>query len=65
MTHRWAEPTREPWATYRQCRRCGMLRVTRHDDAASYPWVEFMQGGVLLEDRRTPKCEPVEAKVDA
>lgn len=62
MTHRWSEPDREVWATYRTCARCGMLKVTRLEDRS--PWHEYMQGGVLLDTPggRVPKCEPAAAE---
>ncbi len=57
--HRWSEPVRFPLKTERECRLCGLVRVTRHDGGASViPWGEFWRGGVRLEARGTPACEP-------
>jgi hypothetical protein len=32
--HRWSEPQRFPAKTERYCRRCGLIKVTRHVAAA-------------------------------
>lgn len=63
--HSWSPPSRscEP-RTERTCRRCGLVRVTRHDGGTgAIPWVEFeADSGLLVEGSgRTPACEPVEA----
>lgn len=60
MSHKWAEPDREVYATYQKCKRCPVVMVTRHD--GDFPWTEFTQGGVLIDTPfgRRPKCEPVE-----
>lgn len=55
--HRWGEPERELHRTVRVCRKCGMVRVTRHDDPRAFPWLEWTD----REGRRvyypgTPPC---------
>lgn len=59
MRHSWTAPDREPLVTYRNCRKGGLVKVTRHD--GPFPWQEFMRDGVLLDTglERTPKCEGV------
>lgn len=67
MTHRWSTPDREVWSTYRTCTRCGLVKVTRHDDYGGFPWTEFVRDGVLVDTglERTPKCEAVAAREKA
>lgn len=59
-SHRWSEPERELYATYRKCKRCAVVMVTRHD--GDFPWREFTQRGVLIDTPhgRRPKCERME-----
>lgn len=52
---------RFPFKTERECRRCGLIRVTRHEVGERVvPWVEFWRDGVRLEVCGTPACEPGE-----
>jgi hypothetical protein len=72
--HSWLPPVRFPLKTERECRLCGVVRVTRHDAGpAAIPWVEFWRrkgvdgrpssDGLLvrIEARGTPACSPGEA----
>jgi hypothetical protein len=81
IRHRWGSANRaSELRTSRACTRCGLVRVTRHDGGpGAIPWTEFYRRErldrgpvdrcdpewVLLEERRTPACEPVEAGVTA
>ena len=56
----WGEAVRFPLKTERECRKCGCVRVTRHDAGPSRPpWIEFWLNGERLsvEGGRTPVCE--------
>lgn len=73
MRHSWGEPSRpSELRTERVCKKCGLLRVTRHDGGSSaIPWTEFYRkhwtehkrfGEIelqLIEGTRTPECEGI------
>jgi hypothetical protein len=64
LRHSWRQPVRFPHKTERECSRCGLIRVTRHDAGESaIPWVEFWKEGSRLDVRGTPTCEPAEQVV--
>jgi hypothetical protein len=54
--HSWSEPERNIYETRRACRRCPVVKVTRHEPGV-LPWVEFRRDGVRVDgDGRTPPC---------
>jgi hypothetical protein len=57
-SHRWSEPQRDHFRTERFCKRCDLVKVTRHEPSV-LPWVEFERDGkrVIFEGGRTPPCE--------
>lgn len=64
MRHRWSDPTREQYRTIRTCRKCGMQRVTRHDDPHGWPWIEWTdRHGRRVYYEGTPPCELEERKL--
>lgn len=57
--HSWGEPLRPDLNnTLRTCRKCGLLRITRHEpDNDPRHWTEFeMEGRKVVADK-TPVCE--------
>jgi hypothetical protein len=57
LTHRWGDPVRpDPHTTLRGCTRCGLCRVSRHENAEY--WVEYERpDGVRVgEDGIPPRC---------
>jgi hypothetical protein len=61
LHHSWSQPNRLPHKTERECVRCGIIRVTRHDAGDTViPWVEFWRDGERLDVRGTPACQPVD-----
>ncbi|MCB1499734.1 MAG: hypothetical protein KDK07_08065 [Bauldia sp.] len=62
--HRWGEaerPTR--FKTERQCVKCGLVKVTRHENTGGpgeTHWTEFWRGLERIECEATPPCQPVE-----
>lgn len=59
--HSWGEPSRFPHKTERQCIKCGLVKVTRHevDGLREVYWVEFWRGLDLVKNDGTPACETV------
>jgi hypothetical protein len=57
--HKWGAPVRFERKTERECQRCGMIQVTRHEDDI---WTEFWKDAerVSQDGNRTPICEPIE-----
>jgi hypothetical protein len=63
LRHVWGEAQRFPYKTERQCCRCGLVKVTRHEPSAWPPnWTEFWRDGERVDDDgagdkpRTPAC---------
>lgn len=63
--HSWGEPVRFQYKTERECARCGLIKVTRHEPAAAHPWLEFWRDGARLKGDGTPACAPARAEVGA
>lgn len=58
--HEWGEPARFHHKTERECRRCGLLKVTRHeaDGPRDVHFQEFWRGLEQIRTTGTPPCEP-------
>jgi hypothetical protein len=56
LRHAWPrEPVRFVNKSERQCCRCGLVKVTRHEPAARPPhWTVFWMNGARLDDGSTP-----------
>lgn len=56
--HRWGDPVRFPHKTERQCLKCPIVKVTRHevDGVRETHWVEFWRGLDQVEGKATPPC---------
>lgn len=57
--HSWGEPVRpDHHNTLRTCKKCGLIKITRHeDDNNPRHWIEFEREGRLITARPAPKCE--------
>lgn len=56
--HSWGEPLRLAHKSERECRRCGMIKVTRLE--RDNCWVEYWHNGEeKVEGRGTPVCSGV------
>jgi hypothetical protein len=55
--HRWGEPIRFERKTERACIHCGIVKVTRHEPGAGFPWVEYWRGLERILLNGTPPCE--------
>lgn len=60
MRHSWGEPERRPHRTDRVCKRCGIIKITRHEPGVM-PWQEFERDGLKMDTARTPPCEEEKA----
>ncbi len=58
--HSWGEPERFQRKTERECKKCGMIRVTRHEEEI---WTEYWNGldQVPQDGNRVPVCSGVPA----
>lgn len=65
--HRWGEPVRFPHKSERQCIKCGLVKVTRHEAEGprDVHWVEYWREGDQVAADKTPACEPVKELVAA
>lgn len=54
--HRWGDPVRFQFKTERECERCGMVKVTRHEPFVR-PWQEFFRGLDRIKCDSTPACD--------
>lgn len=54
IRHSWGDPLRLEYRTERSCRRCGMMKVTVHEQII---WTEFHRDGQQIEHDRTPPCD--------
>jgi hypothetical protein len=54
--HDWTAiaPKRYPFKTERECARCGLIKVTRHENDRH--WIEFWKDGEKVEGKATPPC---------
>lgn len=54
--HQWSAARRTAYRTTRECLRCGLVKVTRHEPGVR-AWQEFERDGVVLRGAPgTPKC---------
>lgn len=58
--HSWGEPVRPDLNnTLRTCRKCGLVKISRHeDDNNPRHWVEFRSGETRVEMRNEPNKTP-------
>lgn len=68
--HIWGEASRPTrFKTERECSRCGLVKVTRHEGMAGSPgeshWTEWWRGLERIHAEQTPACEPVVAIMEA
>jgi hypothetical protein len=54
--HRWGKPERFPFKTERECSRCDMVKVTRHEAEI---WTEFWEDGERVAVGKTPPCSGI------
>jgi hypothetical protein len=59
MKHQWDQPVRPDLNnTYRTCRKCGLVKVTRHEeDNTPRHWIEWERDGAKVTSVKTPVCE--------
>lgn len=57
--HKWGEPDRFPHKSERECRRCGMVKVTRHEAEGPHDrhWTEFWRDCDRIRCEATPPCD--------
>jgi hypothetical protein len=55
--HKWAKPDRFQFKTERQCMRCELVRVTRHDNPHGQPWIEYWRDLERVHHASTPPCD--------
>lgn len=59
LRHSWGAPMRLRYKTERECVRCGMIKVTRHQTFENV-WIEFWRNGEeKVETKGTPPCAGV------
>ena len=63
--HRWKVTDRFAHATLRECKDCGLIKITRHEPTAHPPhWIEFYRGATRCP--AMPPCRaPIAASVSA
>lgn len=63
--HKWIERERLDDRTRRQCDKCGLWKITRHEPAARpQHWIEWYRAdGSRVPGDATPACEPVSPSV--
>jgi hypothetical protein len=54
--HSWGDPIRRTYHTERCCRKCAIVKITRHEPGV-LPWVEFERDGARIDSARTPPCD--------
>jgi hypothetical protein len=59
--HSWGAETRFLFKTERQCVKCGIVKVTKHEPSRC--WTEFYRGLDKIESRNTPACISVSLEV--
>lgn len=59
--HEWGQPERFAHKTERQCLKCGLLKVTRHEAEGprDVHWTEWWQGLDEIASRTTPSCREI------
>jgi hypothetical protein len=61
--HRWSPPIRSLYRTERLCLKCGVLKVTHHDDPHSFPVTTWWLGkSQLYPSSGSPICRKAEAR---
>lgn len=62
--HSWEEKARDLHRTLRQCRRCELIKISRHEfeGPREVHWLEFWRGTERIECDGTPACEPQTAE---
>lgn len=55
VRHSWGDPMRFACKTERERRRCGIIKITRHE--GSTHWTEFWRGLDRYVGHRTPPCD--------
>lgn len=55
--HKWGVRVPFPYKTERQCTRCELVRVTRHDDPNGRPWIEWWRDCEQIKSNATPPCD--------
>lgn len=55
--HKWSAPRRDVYLTFRDCVRCGLIKITHHE--GHRPWISFERDGRHVESAGTPACEGV------
>jgi hypothetical protein len=65
QNHSWGPPTRFGFKTERACKKCPIVKVTRHETDISGPvhWTEFWNGLDKIEGKGTPACVEVLVEV--
>lgn len=54
IRHSWGDPVRPERQTDRTCGRCGMVKLTVHEQII---WTEFHRDGQKIDHDRTPLCD--------
>lgn len=57
--HKWGAPDRFPHKSERECCRCGMIKVGRHENEGPHDrhWYEFWRDGDQIHCDSTPSCD--------
>lgn len=55
--HKWGDRVPFQFKTERQCARCELVRVTRHDDPNGRPWIEWWRDSEQIRSDVTPLCD--------
>jgi hypothetical protein len=55
--HKWSARVALRFKTERQCSRCEMVRVTRHDNPQGRPWIEYWRDLEQISCEATPLCD--------
>lgn len=59
--HQWSQPERFTHKTERQCSKCGLVKVTRHEpDNVPPHWIEWWRDLEVIPAARTPECRSIE-----
>jgi len=66
--HRWGDKDRLAHKTEQQCKRCDMVKVTRHEfeGGREIYWIEFWRDCEQIECEATPPCDArLERRIEA
>lgn len=57
--HQWGQPNRFPHKTERQCLKCGLIKVSRHEAEGPRDthWTEWWRGLDEIASNNTPPCD--------